>query len=86
MDNAFAKQVIRPFSIDCKYFVLIKSANGVCTNAMIYSPIETAKANFLNVYQCFELLLTEMPKHMNDTDLNFIDQLLPWSLGVHKTL
>lgn len=52
---------------------------------MIYSIVETAKANYLNVYQYFELLLTEIPKHMNDTDLKFIDELLPWAPRVQET-
>ena len=46
---------------------------------MIYSLVKTAKANYLNVYEYFELLLTEIPQHMNDTDLSFLDNLLPWS-------
>lgn len=44
---------------------------------MIYSVVETTKVNYLNAYQYFELLLTEIPKHTNDTDLKFIDELLP---------
>lgn len=44
---------------------------------MIYSLVEAAKANHLNVYQYFELLLTEIRKHMDDTSLDFIDDFLP---------
>lgn len=70
MDNNYAEQAIRPFTIGRKNFVLIETSNGARASAMIYSIVETAKANCLNVYQYFELLLTEIPKHMNDTDLN----------------
>ena len=52
---------------------------------MIYSLVETAKANYLNVYEYFELLLTEIPKHMNDKDLSFLDHLLPWSPYIQET-
>ena len=51
---------------------------------MIYSLVETAKANHLNVYEYFELLLPEIPKHMNDTSLTFLDELLPWSPNVQE--
>ena len=51
---------------------------------MIYSLVETAKANHLNVYEYLELLLTEIPKHMNDTNLDFLDELLPWSPSVQE--
>lgn len=78
MDNNYAEQAIRPFTISCKNFVLIVSSKGDRTSAMIYSLVETAKANHLNVYQYLELLLTEIPKHMNDINLDFIDDLLPW--------
>ena len=84
MDNNFAEQAIRPFTIGRKNFVLIESSNGARASAMLYSLVETAKANSLNVYQYFELLLSEIPKHMNDTDLSFIEELLPWSPGVQE--
>ncbi len=40
---------------------------------------ETAKANHIRTYHYFEHLLTEIPKQMDDTDLDFIEDLLPWS-------
>lgn len=46
---------------------------------MIYSIGETANANELNIYQYFKHLLTEILKHMDDTSLDFLDDLLPWS-------
>lgn len=79
MENNLAEQAIRPFTIGRKNFVMINSSNGAEASAIIYSLVETAKANSLNVYQYFELLLTEIPKHMEDDNLDFIDELLPWS-------
>mgnify|MGYP002856900661 CR=1 FL=1 len=46
---------------------------------MIYSLAETAKANNLNPYQYFEMLLKIIPDHMDDKDMSFLDELLPWS-------
>lgn len=55
-----------------------KYANhGAKASAMIYSIVETAKANGLNTYQYLELLLTELPKHTKDKSLAFLDELLP---------
>ena len=84
MDNNYAEQAIRPFTIGRKNFVLIDSSNGARASAVIYSLVETAKANQLNVYQYFELLLTEIPKHMDDKNLSFLDDLLPWSPTVQE--
>ena len=30
-------------------------------------------------YDYFEYLLTEIPKHLDDTDRSFLNDLLPWS-------
>ena len=46
--------------------------------------LTTEPLYYLNVYQYLELLLTEIPKHMNDTDLKFIDKLLPWAPRVQE--
>jgi transposase len=47
---------------------MIDTINGAKSSAIIYSIEETAKANNLKPYECFEYLLTEVPKHMDDTD------------------
>lgn len=41
--------------------------------------IETAKTNSLKVYEYVEYMLTKMPKHGDDTDRAFLDNLLLWS-------
>ena len=63
MENNLAEQTVRPFTIGRKNFVMINSSNGAQASAIIYSLVETVKVNHLNVYQYFELLLTEIPKH-----------------------
>ena len=79
MDNIYVEQAIQPFTIGRKNLFCIKSSAYAKASAIIYSLVKTAKANYLNVYEYFELLLTEIPRHMNDTDLSFLDELLPWS-------
>ena len=71
MDTNYAEQAIRPFTIGRKNFVLIESSNG-------------AKASAINTFEYFNLLLTEIPQHMDDKDLRFLDDLLPWSPKVQK--
>ena len=84
MDNNYAEQAIRPFTVGRKNFVLMESSNGAKASAMIYSIVETANANQLNVYQYLELLLTEIPKHMDNNNIRFIDDLLPWSPSIQE--
>ncbi len=77
MDNNYAEQAIRPFTLGRKNFVIIESDNGAKASAILYSLVETAKANGINTYKYFELLLTEIPKHMDDNNLDFLNDLLP---------
>ena len=84
MDNNYAEQAIRPFTIGRKNFVMIESSNGAKASAILYSLVKTAKANMINTFEYFNLLLTEIPQHIDDKDLRFIDDLLPWSPRVQK--
>ena len=84
MENNAAEQAIRPFTVGRKNFVFIESDNGAKASAMLYSIVETAKANHLNTYKYLEMLLRVIPQHMNDKDRSFLDVLLPWSDLVQK--
>lgn len=79
LDNNLAEQAIRPFCVGKKNWKLIDTVHGAKASAILYSIVETAKANDLNIYQYFKHLLTEIPKHMDDTNLDFLTSLLPWS-------
>lgn len=84
MDNSASERAIRPFTIGRKNWVLINSVRGARASAVIYSLVETAKLNGLNVYRYMEYLLTELPKLADDNDKGNIDTekldpLLPWS-------
>lgn len=79
MDNNAAEQSIRGFCIGKRNWVMIDTIAGAKSSAIIYSIAETAKANNLKPYDYFEYLLTEIPKHLDDTDRTFLDDLLPWS-------
>lgn len=79
LDNNLAEQAIRPFCVGKKNWKLIDTVHGARASAILYSIVETAKANELNIYQYFKHLLTEIPKHMDETGLDFLDDLLPWS-------
>ena len=58
---------------------MIDTVHGAESSAIIYSIAETAKANHLKPYEYFKYLLEEIPRHMEDTELGFLDDLLPWS-------
>lgn len=79
MDNNSAEQSIRSFCVGKKNWMMIDTIAGAESSAIIYSIAETAKANHLKPYDYFEYLLTEIPRHLDDKDLSFCEDLLPWS-------
>lgn len=79
MDNNAAERAIRPFCIGKKNWVMCDTIHGAENSAIVYSLTETAKANDLRPYEYLKYLLTEILQHMDDTNLTFLDDLLPWS-------
>ncbi len=79
IDNFACERAIRPFCVGRANWHMIDSVKGAQASAVIYSIVETAKANNLKPYEYLILLLTEVPKHIEDIDLAFLDDLLPWS-------
>ena len=84
MDNNYAEQAIRPFTIGRKNYLFCESVNGAKASAIIYSIVETAKANGLNVYKYLEFLITELSERKKDGSLDHIDDLLPWAKTPQK--
>ena len=79
IDNNASERAIRSFCIGKKNWRMIDTINGAKSSAIIYSIVETAKANNLKPYDYVQYLLEEIPKHMNDKDCSFLEDLLPWS-------
>lgn len=79
MDNNASERAIRGFCIGKKNWEMIDTVHGASASAIIYSISETAKANGLKPYEYFEYLLTEIPKHQDESNTEFLADLLPWS-------
>ena len=72
IDNNRAERAIKPFVIGRKNWLFSQTATGANASAVLYSIIETAKANDLNVFEYVMSCLDELSKPDND-----IEQLLP---------
>lgn len=96
MDNNRAEQAIRPFTLGRKNWVNMYSPKGAHASAVIYSLVETAKANNLRAFDYFEYLITEISKHLQEEqkykrkddnfipDRSYLKDLLPWSKNIQK--
>ena len=79
IDNNASERAIRGFCIGKKNWQMIDTIHGSKSSAIIYSIVETAKANNLKPFDYVQHLLEEIPKHVNDKDCSFLEDLLPWS-------
>ncbi len=80
MTNNAAERSIRPFTLGRKNWYVIDTISGAKSSAIAYSIAETAKENNLKPYEYFKYLLEELPKHGElESDLSYLDDLLPWS-------
>jgi len=77
IDNNRAERAIKPFVIGRKNWLFANAANGANASAVLYSLIETAKANGLTPFDYLKLLMEELPKNPID-----IDRLLPWNVEI----
>ncbi|GGP72224.1 transposase [Shewanella algicola] len=76
IDNNRAERAVKPFVIGRKNWLFSQTANGANASAILYSIIETAKANGLNVFEYVMDCLEQLSKPETD-----IGQLLPWQFA-----
>ena len=77
ISNNAAERRAKSYAIGRKAFLFHTSVKGAEASAVMYSIIETAKANNLNMFQYLYLVLLYMPDYKNKPA--GIEQLLPWS-------
>lgn len=82
MDNTPTERAIRPFTIGGR--IGYASTLFIVPRQILYSIVETAKANGLKVYNYLEYLLTELTAHAKDTTRDFLKDLLPRSKAVQE--
>jgi hypothetical protein len=79
IDNGAAERHIRPFTIGRNNFMFCNTIDGAESMAIMYTIVETAKANNANVYYYLKYILDKMPSHMEGTDTSFLKSMMPWS-------
>ena len=84
ISNNAAENAIRPFIVGRKNWLFSDTPKGARASVDIYSIVETAKANGLDVFKYFELLLTVLPGMEFLTNPDILEELLPWNGSVQK--
>ncbi|HHV12922.1 MAG TPA: IS66 family transposase [Clostridiales bacterium] len=84
ISNNAAENAIRPFTVGRKNWLFADTPKGASSSAAVYSIVETAKANGLNVYTYLEYLLLYMPDTQWQSDPSLLDDLMPWAFDVQE--
>ncbi|WP_079857712.1 IS66 family transposase [Vibrio parahaemolyticus] len=77
LDNNRAERSVRPFTVGRNNWLFSNTHNGARASAVLYSLIETAKANDCEPYDYLEYVLREVPKLKYGDDHR---HLLPWNM------
>lgn len=77
IDNNDSERAIKPFVIGRKNWIFCKSEGGAAASSIIYSIIETCKANNVNAYNYLKYILENIHKAKNDDELR---GMLPFNL------
>ena len=79
IDNNRCENVIRPFVIGRKAWLFSDTPAGARSSAVIYSLVQTAKANGLEPYTWLRRVLRDLPAAKS---VDAVQALLPWNLRV----
>ena len=77
ISNNIAENIARPYAVGRKNFLFHDTVKGARASSIIYSLVETAKLNNLNIYAYLETVLLYIPDYKNEPE--GIEELMPWS-------
>jgi len=78
LSNNRAERLVKPFVINRKNFLFCNTAKGARSSAIAQSIVETAKGNYLNIFQYITFLFERLP-NIDLSNEEELDKLLPWS-------
>ena len=76
--NNMIENSVRPLALGRRNWLFCDTVHGAEASAVVYSIIETARANGLKAFEYLEFLFEAMP----NTTMNSLDALLPWGDAV----
>ena len=86
LSNNLSEQLMKAFATGRKNWLFHDTPKGAESSAIIYSIVETARANGLNIYKYLNFLLMYMPD-ANLEDEEEMEWLMPWGEGaIHNCM
>ena len=79
ISNNAAENAIRPFAVGRKNWLFSDTVKGAESSAIVYTLVETAKANGLEPYAYLCQLMEDLPWYGLNPSKEDLDNALPWS-------
>ena len=84
LSNNLCEANIKPFATARRAWLFADSQRGAKATAILYTLVESGKANQLDIYEYLKYLLEEMPNNNHLEHPEVIDRYLPWSEELPK--
>ena len=79
ISNNLCEANIKPFATARRAWLFADTPKGARANAVLYTLVESARINGLDVFAYLKYLLAEMPNNHHPEKPEIIDDYLPWS-------
>ena len=79
ISNNLCEANIKPFATARRAWLFADTLKGAKANAVLYTLVESARLNELDVFTYLKFLLTEMPNNHHLEHPGIVDNYLPWS-------
>ena len=79
ISNNFVENAIRPFAIGRKNWLFCDTVKGAESSAIVYTIVETAKANGQNPFDYLNYLLRMMTCISSTPSKDILEQIMPWN-------
>lgn len=84
ISNNLAENAIRPFVAGRKAWLFCDSTKGAESSAIVYSPVEAAKANRIDPYDYLLRILSLLPYFGKSPSHEQLETLMPWHTDIQK--
>lgn len=78
-DNGHVERIICSYSVGRANWLFADTIHGAKVNAIMYSIVETAKANQANILIYLQYLFEQIPLRRMGGDKDFMADMVPWS-------
>lgn len=86
ISNNLAENAIRPFAVGRKNWLFCDTVKGAESSAIVYTMVETAKANGLDPYEYLLYALSVLPYCGKSISHEMLESTMPWSSEIQQRI